>query len=325
MKQSKGTKESSVKQGKNSRNTEKTQLLVNPANILPLLSWASPRYDILEKKWDSTINQRYLGSILVFSFIILLAFIELNRQGIFGPFFQTILPTNHFVAIEVSFNVLLLFEVISLIFVIAKSFSRSLAKQFEIYSLILLRQAFKEFGHFSEPITWDQISGPFYHIIANAAGALIIFTLLGLFLYHQKHHPITADKDNKVRFIYTKKLISLFLLLVLSSISFYDFILWVRGADTFPFFRTFYTVLIFTDVLIVLISLRYSYNYPVVFRNSGYALATLLIRISLTAPAFINIAIGVFAAVFMIALTFAYDIYMHVQQSKPVQEEHLAE
>ncbi|HSN54167.1 MAG TPA: hypothetical protein VLT32_05825, partial [Candidatus Sulfomarinibacteraceae bacterium] len=67
------------------------------------------------------------------------------------------------------------------------------------------------------------------------------------------------------------------------------------------------TLLIFADVLIVLISLRSSITYPVVFRYFGFAVATVLIRLALTAPRFIDAGLGITAALFALALTWLYN------------------
>jgi hypothetical protein len=52
-----------------------------------------------------------------------------------------------------------------------------------------------------------------------------------------------------------------------------------------------------------LISLRYNISFPVVFRYFGFAVATVLIRLALTAPRVIDAALGVVATLFAIALT----------------------
>lgn len=60
----------------------------------------------------------------------------------------------------------------------------------------------------------------------------------------------------------------------------------LTGKELFHFFQNFYTVLIFSDILLVLIAQCFQPGFRAVFRNSGYALATLLIRLALTAPSF---------------------------------------
>ena len=83
------------------------------------------------------------------------------------------------------------------------------------------------------------------------------------------------------------------------------------------FFDACYTVLIFADVLLVLVSLRYSSTYHVVFRNSGFAIATVLIRLALIAPAPINALLGVSSALFALGLTVAYNAFAPVLAAPP--------
>jgi hypothetical protein len=82
---------------------------------------------------------------------------------------------------------------------------------------------------------------------------------------------------------------------------------WFTTGDEKSFFEVFYTLLIFADVLIVLISLRYSVAYAVVFRYFGFAVATVLTRLALTAPRMVDAGLGVTATIFAIALTWVYN------------------
>jgi hypothetical protein len=97
------------------------------------------------------------------------------------------------------------------------------------------------------------------------------------------------------------------LLLVLLSLGVYSVVSPLALGESVPFFNTFYTVLIFSDVLIVLISLRYSATYHVVFRNSGFAAATVMIRLALAGPRYLGTALGVAAALFNLGVAAAYN------------------
>jgi hypothetical protein len=78
---------------------------------------------------------------------------------------------------------------------------------------------------------------------------------------------------------------------------------WLEGVPQSDFFHDFYTLLIITDILLVLIAQCFQPSFFAVFRNSGYALSTLIIRLALSAPAYFNVLLGVAAAVFAIAMT----------------------
>ena len=82
---------------------------------------------------------------------------------------------------------------------------------------------------------------------------------------------------------------------------------WFSTGQEHSVFEIFYTLLIFADVLIVLISLRYSVAYPVVFRYFGFAVAAVLIRLALTAPRVVDAGLGVIASLFAYALTWVYN------------------
>lgn len=56
----------------------------------------------------------------------------------------------------------------------------------------------------------------------------------------------------------------------------------------------------------VLISQCFRPSFHAVFRNSGYALSTLFIRLALAAPPMLDVALGIVAALFAIALTLSW-------------------
>ena len=144
-------------------------------------------------------------------------------------------------------------------------------------------------------------------IVVDATAALLIFLTLGLFYTLQKHQPITQSDVEQRYFVAQKKLVANLLLLTLAGLGVYAVVSPFMTGGVVPFFDTFYTVLIFSDILIVLISLRYSATYHVVFRNSGYAAATVMIRLSLAGPHYLDAALGVGAALFNLGVAAAYN------------------
>jgi hypothetical protein len=268
-------------------------------------------FDSLEDRWERLATQKNIATVLVTVFLLGLFVIELRRQGWLPETFREQIPTNHFVAILFPFTLLLLAEVISLVFALAKSVAIAVGKQLEIMSLILIRQSFKELTYLDEPIVWGEMSSEMttrvLYIISDAVGALVIFALLALYMKLQSHRPITSDPDEQSSFIAAKKLIAVLLLVSLVFICAEVIWAWSNSQLTHSFFEVFYTLLIFADVLVVLISLRYSSAYAVVFRYFGFAVATVLIRLALTAPRVVDAGLGVIATLFAIALTWIYN------------------
>lgn len=264
-------------------------------------------YDALEHIWEHKRTERIAANILIMAFLSSLALIELARQGMLPGSVAALLPKNHYYAINTALSMLLGLEVFGLVFSLAKSVSVSVGKQFEILSLILLRHSFNEIVYFSEPLAWKEALEPVLTMLANAGGGLLIFLLLGVYYKMQQHRAITRDTEAATDFIALKKMVSLLLLALFFVIGIDDGLHYMNGTATNDFFSLFYTILIFSDVLLVLISLRYSSSYPIVFRNSGFAVATVLIRIALTAPPYVSVLLGIGAIAFAIGITFAYN------------------
>ena len=264
-------------------------------------------FDELESFWEGPRVQRFVGSALVIIFLLTLAIIEFNRRGWLAYPLSERIPLNHFYAVQTAFNLLLIIEVISLVFALARSVSDSVGKQFEIFSLILLRNSFKEFVNFEEPIRWVHVSQPVYHIISDSLGALFIFFALGIYFRIQKHKSITKDREEQSSYIAAKKLVSLLLLLTFVAVGAYQSGRYILHGTDYNFYSTFYTILIFSDILLVLISIRYCSTYQVVFRNSGFALVTVVIRLALAAPPYYSVALGIGAMLFAIGLTLTYN------------------
>jgi hypothetical protein len=212
---------------------------------------------------------------------------------------------NHFFAVQAAFTVVLILEVISLVFTIPCSFSRSVGKQFEILSLILMRNAFKELSDFPEPITFAGNEQAVKYILSDGFGSLLIFAALGCYYIVQAR---TIDEKMKptdlYSFVAAKKGIALILLLVFAAMGFNSIVANIKGAPHADLFHGFYTILILTDILIVLISQCFQPSFYAVFRNSGFALSTLIIRIALAAPPYFNVLLGFAAALFAILLTY---------------------
>ncbi|NJL56413.1 hypothetical protein HC928_15465 [bacterium] len=273
-----------------------------------MIAYLARTTDHLEHFWEQQVMKRAAGSILVLTYVVTILLIELNRQGWLPDPFAGALPRNHFFAVEIAFTVLLFTEVVSLVFGLTRSFSRSIGIQLEILCLILLRDTFKQFTYFSEPLEWEQVVDSIGPMIVDALGALSIFLIIASYYRVQKGRPITDDEQDQLQFINYKKVIALGLLGVFALIGIVDLYRLATDQPIYPFFETFYTVLIFTDVLMVLLSLRYSITFAVTFRNFGYAIVTVFIRLALIAPTLIGVLMGIGTALFALGLTVAYNM-----------------
>ena len=281
-----------------------------------LLKLSNKIFNMTNRAWESNINRRSIGILLILIYLGSLIVIELGRRQLLPPSIAALIPESHFYAISFTFTFLLYIEVIDLVFGLARSVSKALGKQFEIFSLILLRQSFKEFAHLPEPLHWPKTIEPILYIFSYAGGALIIFLILVCYYRMLYHHPITHDQTEEFHFISAKKTISLSLLFIFVIVGIFSAIASFKSQSSIDFFTTFYTILVFSDILIVLVSLRYSHAFPVVFRNSGFALATVMLRLSLTAPGYYGAGLGICAALYILALKYAYNIFLPLHNTR---------
>ena len=263
-------------------------------------------YDPLHYYWEHKSTQRAVTSILIGVFVISLLAIELNRNSLLPEVIGSFIPTNPFYSVHLAFSLLLLAEIISLIFILPCSVSRAVGKQFEILALIFLRNAFKELIHFSEPIKLAGQMDAVLRIGAYGLGALLIFILLSFYYNQQVKREDTGSGQVVFMFVGAKKFVALILLFLFAALSVYNITSWVGAHDKLEFFAEFYTILVFSDVLIVLISHSFFPHFKDIFRNSGFAISTLLMRLSLTAPPYYDVLIGVGASVFALFLAMAY-------------------
>ena len=277
--------------------------------VSAFLRFNSRVFDTFEEWWEGEGARRIVAGVLVGGFLASLVAIELSRMGWLPEAVGRSVATNHFKAIDVAFTLFLVVELVGLVVGLATSVADTAGKQFEVFSLILLRRSFKELVEFEEePIQWTMEAGreAVQFLVVDATAALAIFVILGVFYKVQVHRPITESEGEQQFFVRQKKLVANGLLLILSGLSVYAVAAPLLGGEAIPFFNTFYTVLIFSDILVVLMSLRHSVTYHVVFRNSGFAAATVMIRLALSGPRYLGAALGVGAALFNLGVAAAY-------------------
>ncbi|AGF77290.1 hypothetical protein UWK_00712 [Desulfocapsa sulfexigens DSM 10523] len=269
--------------------------------IFELITWI---FDPLHHFYEHEKVHRKISFVLVLIFISGLLIIELKRRQLLPAELAPIIPKNHFYAISWAFTMILVLEVISLIFTLPCSFSRSVGKQFEILSLILIRNAFKELSYFQEPVTFIGNEESILHILSNGFGAFLIFALLSVYYKLQKDSYNERDHiDNIFNFVAAKKGVALVLLISFAGMGAHSFYLTTVGIEHTDFFHGFYTLLIITDILVVLIAQCFHPAFYTIFRNSGFALSTLIIRLALVAPVYFDVLLGVAAIILAILLT----------------------
>ncbi len=266
-------------------------------------------FDPLEHRWEHPDTQRAVAGGIVVLFLGALLGIELKIHGLLPEPLASMTPTSHYYAVNVAFTFLLILEILSFIFILPSSVSQALGKQLELLSLILLRNSFKQLSYLPEPIDLSTGVEPLYPILSDGVGALIIFVIIGVYYRNLKTVPAITSPVDRYRFSCAKKAVALVLLVIFCYLGGRYVYLKAMGETPLDFFESVYTVLIFSDILLVFLSHRFVPAFHAVFRNSGYAICTLLMRMCLTAPIYYDIAIGVSSALLALGITKAYNTW----------------
>ena len=260
--------------------------------------------------------ERFILISATFGFIIHLLLILLNNNGYVDlSFFQDKLFVNPISAIYTPFSFILIYEAFLLIYFLPRSFTTSIAKQFEIMSLILIRKIFKDIPNVDLDDNWIQNESNL-QLIYDLSGVLIVFFLIYLFKKLKEGLPKLPVHQNLDRFISYKKIISLFLVPTLTLLCIFSFLDWYNyvfigiGESSnidYLFFENFFTILILVDVFILLVSFQYTERYSQLIRNTGFIISTILLRLSFRAVGLTSLLLLVSGIVFGLIILLIYN------------------
>lgn len=274
-----------------------------------MLEHGATAFDAIRTLWGKNGLQHKFFVVLVIFFIFGGLCIVLNHFELLPPTLAAITPKASLQAVHLAFTLVLAMEVIDLVFCLADSVSRMVGKQLEIMSLILLRDAFKDIGELRAPLSWNEDYFAILQVCAVILGALALFVVRGKYFSIRRMQNYITDETRMRQYIVIKKFAALILLTLIIGIGARDIYATALGIRPSLFFQHLYNTLIFMDVLMVLIGQCFMPSFHATFRNSGYAAATLIMRIALGAPHIIAAALCIFAALFVLALTWATNYF----------------
>ena len=278
------------------------------------------KINIVFGKVFSDRNLRAFEKLILFlatsGFIIHLLLILLNNKGYVDlSFFNDSLFVNPISAIYTPFSFILIYEAFLLIYYLPRSFTTSIAKQFEIMSLILIRKIFKDIPEVNLSDNWI-LNENNLQLIYDLTGVLIVFYLIYLFKKLKDNLPQLPVHTNLERFLGYKKLISLLLIPTLILLCIFSFLDWYGavfiGGENSPnidylFFVEFFGILILVDVFILLISFQYTERYSQLVRNTGFIISTILLRLSFNAVGLTSIILLISGIIFGLIILYIYN------------------
>ena len=218
-------------------------------------------------------------------------------------------------ALYTPFSFILIYEAFLLIYYFPRSFTTSIAKEYEIISLVMIRKVFGDIPmlNFEEGIINQEGLVLLYDLLA----ILIIYYLIHLFKKTILKIPKRKPSIHINRFISYKKMLSIVLLpillfLCMSNLYDWSYAVFVNQEFlknvNYIFFIDFFTILILVDVFILLISFQYTERYSQILRNTGFIISTILLRLSFSVSGISSIILLLSGVVFGLIILKIYQL-----------------
>ncbi len=269
-------------------------------------------------------GERIIIGIAIVSFLIHLAVIALANFGLLGLDTSSRLLSNPIAAIYTPFSFILIYEVYLLVYYLPRSISNYIGKQYEIVTLIIIRRIFKDLSTIDLTKPWFTTAENLqftYDVIATIA----LFILIFLF-YKLRSFAVQKEEEHFTpvlkRFIQIKKILAVLLVPVFLLVAVYSLGDWVYenfislrqmvdGISNINsiFFHEFFTILILTDVLLLLFSFTLTDQFNKVIRNSGFVISTIMVKLSFDTYGLLNTALLVSAVLFGVVMIAIHNLY----------------
>ena len=280
------------------------------------LNWLSDNYDRVFSEEAVSRVERFIINVALVGFVLHLVLVFLAKHALLGAYFSPQIPTNYLQAIYTPFSIFLFYEVLTLVLILPKSVASFIGKQFEIITLIAIRSFFHDIADYDldKP---DLYTVDFLRDVSlDLVGSLLLFFLTSVYyrLFARTKRAPTDPSPKRNRFIQVKKAAAALLCLLLLLQSVISLATWstefyqaISSGGHLPnpnavFYKEFFNVMIFVDVFLLIFSFIYANSYDVLFRNAGFVISTILVRISLTAQKPFTIYFALTAVLFGVML-----------------------
>ena len=187
------------------------------------------------------------------------------------------------------FSILLVYEVYQLIRTIPDSFSSSVGKQYEIATLLVVRDILKRLSEVEATEGWEISSDLGFLLVECAAFLALFYTSLTYFRISDNSTKSGDMSGDIAVFVESKRLVANFMLIVFLLTAAYSFFTWIvsvqdggGSVSRVIFFLDFFTFLILADILILLVSYWFYTDFGNLARNTGFVLSTVIIRVAIS-------------------------------------------
>jgi hypothetical protein len=254
--------------------------------------------------------------VAVISFLFHLLIIFLGNNFLYFKNLQH----SYLKAIYTPFSFILFYEVFLLVIIIPKSISEFVGKQFEVITLITLRGFFHDIADLNLKDFINLNNPAFISLLYDLLASLIMLSLTILYYKIYQNNRKSEIVSELTNFINIKKLVSLSMILILFLLSLSSFYGWsaemleaLKLKQNYPnpntvFYADFFSIMIFVDVLLLIISFIYHFSFFTIFRNASFIITTILIRMSLTIEKPMNYIIILIGFLFSIISFYLYSL-----------------
>ena len=247
---------------------------------------------ILGEKTDAVLR-RFAINFAILGFLIHLAACTLYRFDSLQVNEMESFVDSYLDALYTPFSIILAYEVYELIKAIPESFSNSIGKQFEVITLLVVRDIFKNLANVGDTDA-STLDSDVAFIAVEAVVFVVLFTTALYFRYVTSLSKPSEYQDDSVRvFVNQKKDLACSLVVIYVIVAIYSVTSWSFGVldgegnlSRTVFFLDFFTWLILSDIIILLVSYKHITDFPQLARNTGFVLSTVIIRVGIGTPGY---------------------------------------
>jgi hypothetical protein len=304
----------------------------NLGRMARLWLWLDRAYDLIFSDANRTALKQLAIQLSIAGFVIHLLLIFLARTLTYPPHVIAAAGQNYLAAISTPFNFILFYEVLTLIAALPASTTRSIANQFEIVSLIFIRDAFRDIARASDLVTEHRLTMEALPLFMDMGAGFLMFLLLAVFQHLAQKRAGTSITEipsrEMMRFIAQKRLVAASLAVLLLTMAAYSLGVFALAISrnvmtgqyaaeiTTTFYNDMYTVMIFTDVLVLILSLTVSGQYEMVFRNAAFVVSIILIRFSLTEGHPYGAPLAILSIVFGVLTLMVFNYHVRINRQR---------
>ena len=243
-------------------------------------------------------------NLAVIGFLLHLLFCFLYDFGYYENSKTDYLFDSYLDALYTPFSIILAYEVYELIRVIPESFSNSIGKQFEVVTLLVVRDIFKNLSDV-QPNAETTFDKDIYFIATEALAFVVLFSTALFFRYRLSATPVKFyDGEDLDNFVKQKRDLASALVIVFLIVAAFSLYIWSGGVldgqselNREVFFLDFFTILIMSDILILLISYRHTTDFLNLARNTGFILSAVIVRVAIGTSGYSGVTLFILAAI----------------------------